>query len=78
MTKSVIATYVLQTRQQKLIPKDPNLYTKLQKRPHNKVRGIFPKGSLEEMVDSCSEPVLGEDSQRILAHVLCFLCVVCE
>nr|XP_027216515.1 uncharacterized protein LOC113809189 isoform X1 [Penaeus vannamei] len=47
------------TRQQKLTPKDPNLGTKLQKRPHNEVRGIFPKGSLEEMVDSCNDPVLG-------------------
>lgn len=68
------------TRQQKLIPKDPNLYTKLQKRPHNKVRGIFPKGSLEEMVDSCSEPVLG--IQFVYKEVIhgkeTFTCQLCQ
>lgn len=68
------------TRQQKLTPKDPNLGTKLQKRPHNEVRGIFPKGSLEEMVDSCNDPVLGIQFvyKEVIHSKEKFTCQLCQ
>lgn len=70
MIKEIISPSVLQIRQQKMTPKDPNIGMKLQRRPLNELRGIFPKGSLEEMIDICRDPVLGED---YFMHVcICF------
>ncbi|XP_042888097.1 uncharacterized protein LOC122263632 isoform X2 [Penaeus japonicus] len=67
-------------RQQKMTPKDPNIGMKLQRRPLNELRGIFPKGSLEEMIDICRDPVLG--IQFVYKEVIhgkeLFTCQLCQ
>ncbi|KAG7156919.1 Transcription elongation factor SPT5-like 4 [Homarus americanus] len=69
-----------QLRQQIITPKDPNIKGTLRRQPHNVQRGIFPEGSLEDKIDSCSEPILGVHFvyKEVIAGIETYTCHLCQ
>ncbi|XP_042203047.1 uncharacterized protein LOC121853155 [Homarus americanus] len=67
-------------RQQIITPKDPNIKGTLRRQPHNVQRGIFPEGSLEDKIDSCSEPILGVHFvyKEVIAGIETYTCHLCQ